>query len=108
MFTSRRFKPSFGSEGAPKRKRRKKRRKRRRDQVKPGALFPDNKTAIEEELGVAAAEETEGELVQERAEREIVGGNLLGTFGPVIALVCANHGNRFSVHETPFPLAQGF
>jgi len=57
------------------------------------------KSAIEEELGVVeAAEETEGEFLQEKAEREIVGGNLLGTFGPAVALICANAGNKFNDH----------
>jgi len=56
-------------------------------------------TAIEEELGVvAAAEETEVELLQETAEKEIVGKNLLGTFGPIIALVAANAGGHFNDH----------
>jgi hypothetical protein len=54
-------------------------------------------TAIEKELGVAEAEETNVEFLQEVAEKEIVGKNLLGTFGPVIALVCANAGNQFNV-----------
>ncbi len=53
--------------------------------------------AIEEELGVAAAEETEVEYLQETAEREIVTKNLLGTFGSVVALVAANAGNHFNV-----------
>ncbi len=56
---------------------------------------------IEAELGVAAAaEENEVEVLQLRAEKEIVGKNLLGAFGPVIDLVCANAGNKFNVRET--------
>lgn len=43
------------------------------------------------------AAETEVEFLQEQAEKEIVGKNLLGIFGPVIALICANSGNKFNV-----------
>lgn len=51
---------------------------------------------IEEELGVAQAEETEVESLQEKAEKDIVSKNLLGLFGPSIALVCANSGKKFN------------
>eukprot|EP01114_Cavostelium_apophysatum_P020600 TRINITY_DN6951_c0_g1_i3.p1 TRINITY_DN6951_c0_g1~~TRINITY_DN6951_c0_g1_i3.p1 ORF type:complete len:563 (+),score=200.65 TRINITY_DN6951_c0_g1_i3:667-2355(+) len=73
--------------------------RRRRSAAQEKATKKDKKakSAIEEELGVAAAaEEQEAETLQEVAEKEIVGKNLLGTFGPIVSLVCANAGNRFN------------
>lgn len=53
---------------------------------------------IEKELGTeAAAAETENELMQEAAERELVGSSLLGRFGPIIVAVCTNSGGKYSV-----------
>ena len=60
----------------------------------------ESKTAIEAELALeTATEETEAETLQATAEREIVARNLLGTFGPAIALVCANLNEKFNVRK---------
>ncbi|PRP82720.1 hypothetical protein PROFUN_09982 [Planoprotostelium fungivorum] len=57
----------------------------------------ESTSAIEEELGVhAAEEEREVERLQETAEREVIGKNLLGSFGPLISMVAANAGGNFN------------
>jgi hypothetical protein len=46
---------------------------------------------MEEELGTTAEEEAEDEKkFSEMAEHEIVGRNLLGVFGPLLARIVAN------------------
>lgn len=53
--------------------------------------------AAEQELGLSAEEEAEVEgNFQEFEEREIVGRNLLGTFGPILARIVANEGGVYS------------
>eukprot|EP01116_Phalansterium_solitarium_P025583 TRINITY_DN985_c0_g1_i5.p1 TRINITY_DN985_c0_g1~~TRINITY_DN985_c0_g1_i5.p1 ORF type:complete len:1640 (+),score=672.83 TRINITY_DN985_c0_g1_i5:197-5116(+) len=73
-------------------------KKRRAGKGGKGGKEAAGASTIEQELGVAqAAEEHEAERLQEMAEREIVSGrNLVGAFGPLVALVCANAGNRYN------------
>eukprot|EP00697_Spironema_sp_BW2_P005973 gnl/Spiro4/18329_TR9809_c0_g1_i2.p1 gnl/Spiro4/18329_TR9809_c0_g1~~gnl/Spiro4/18329_TR9809_c0_g1_i2.p1 ORF type:complete len:1321 (-),score=343.91 gnl/Spiro4/18329_TR9809_c0_g1_i2:4-3927(-) len=56
--------------------------------VPGGAACDDDELAGA--MDTAGAEETEEELKREMAERELVGKNLLGIFGPVITSICCD------------------
>jgi condensin complex subunit 1 len=54
--------------------------------------------AIEDELGVqTATEESEGEFIQQVAERQLVCRNLLGAYAPLVISICQNANNKFEV-----------